>query len=94
MKVELYAEFDPKMLLPFLRSSQHYKLEKVSITSDFIRLFASSNLDSYQVLSQAYEVCSQRNLLREQVFILGRMGNSKQALAVIINKLEDIEEVF
>ena len=32
--------------------------------------------------------------MREQVFILGRMGNSKQALAVIINKLGDIEEVF
>lgn len=70
LQVDLYAEFDPKMLLPFLRSSQHYKLEK------------------------AYEVCSRRNLLREQVFILGRMGNAKQALAVIINKLEDIEEAI
>ncbi|PSR86535.1 Vacuolar protein sorting-associated protein [Actinidia chinensis var. chinensis] len=68
MQVELYADFDPKMLLPFLRSSQHYTLEK------------------------AYEICVKRNLLREQVFILGRMGNSKQALAIIINKLGDIEE--
>jgi cell division protein FtsL len=32
--------------------------------------------------------------MREQVFILGRMGNAKKALAVIINKLGDIEEVF
>ncbi|GFZ20378.1 vacuolar protein sorting 41 [Actinidia rufa] len=68
MQVELYADFDPKMLLPFLRSSQHYTLEK------------------------AYEICVKRDLLREQVFILGRMGNSKQALAIIINKLGDIEE--
>ncbi|KAG4988936.1 hypothetical protein JHK85_031919 [Glycine max] len=68
MQVELYADYDPKMLLPFLRSSQHYTLEK------------------------AYEICIKRDLLREQVFILGRMGNSKQALAVIINKLGDIEE--
>ncbi|XP_022729889.1 vacuolar protein sorting-associated protein 41 homolog isoform X2 [Durio zibethinus] len=68
MQVELYAEFDPKMLLTFLRSSQHYTLEK------------------------AYEICVRRDLLREQVFILGRMGNSKQALAVIINELGDIEE--
>ncbi|KAG6629735.1 vacuolar protein sorting-associated protein 41 homolog isoform X2 [Carya illinoinensis] len=68
MQVELYADFDPKMLLPFLRSSQHYTLEK------------------------AYEICIGRDLLREQVFILGRMGNSKQALAVIINNLGDIEE--
>ncbi|MBA0852751.1 hypothetical protein Goshw_009374 [Gossypium schwendimanii] len=68
MQVELYAEYDPKVLLPFLRSSQHYTLEK------------------------AYEICVRRDLLKEQVFILGRMGNSKQALAVIINELGDIEE--
>uniref|UniRef100_A0A803QMQ5 Vps41 beta-propeller domain-containing protein n=1 Tax=Cannabis sativa TaxID=3483 RepID=A0A803QMQ5_CANSA len=67
-KVELYADYDPKMLLPFLRSSQHYKLEK------------------------AYDICVKRDLLREQVFILGRMGNTKQALAVLINQLGDMEE--
>ncbi|KAL8146419.1 hypothetical protein AgCh_004237 [Apium graveolens] len=70
MQVELYADYDPEMLLPFLRSSQHYMLEK------------------------AYEICISRGLVREQVFILGRMGNSKQALAVIINKLGDIEEAI
>ncbi|XP_077247070.1 vacuolar protein sorting 41 [Tasmannia lanceolata] len=70
LQVELYADYEPRMLLPFLRSSQHYKLDK------------------------AYEICVKRDLLREQVFILGRMGNTKQALAVIINKLEDIEEAI
>ncbi|MCL8600365.1 hypothetical protein NAB79_19205, partial [Proteus mirabilis] len=70
MQVELYADYDPKMLLPFLRSSQHYTLEK------------------------AYEICVKRDLLREQVFILGRIGNSKQALAVIINELGDIKEAI
>jgi len=47
-----------------------------------------------KVVFQAYEICIKRDLLREQVFILGRMGNSKQALAVIINHLGDIEEVI
>ena len=50
----------------------------------------------YQILKvvfQAYEICIKRDLMREQVFILGRMGNAKKALAVIINKLGDIEEV-
>lgn len=46
------------------------------------------------VFFQAYEICIKRDLMREQVFILGRMGNAKKALAVIINKLGDIEEVF
>ncbi|KAG6472337.1 vacuolar protein sorting-associated protein 41 homolog [Zingiber officinale] len=68
LQVALYAEYEPKMLLPFLRSSQHYRLEK------------------------AYEICMKKELVREQVFIFGRMGNAKQALALIINKLEDMEE--
>ncbi|XP_050378991.1 vacuolar protein sorting-associated protein 41 homolog isoform X2 [Argentina anserina] len=68
MQVELYADYDSKMLLPFLRSSQHYTLEK------------------------AHDICTRRDLVKEQVFILGRMGNAKQALALIIDKLGDIEE--
>ncbi|XP_047317106.1 vacuolar protein sorting-associated protein 41 homolog [Impatiens glandulifera] len=70
MQVELYADHDKKTLLPFLRSSQHYTLEK------------------------AYDICVQRDLLKEQVFILGRMGNSKKALSVIINNLGDIAEAI
>ncbi|CAM8892626.1 unnamed protein product [Rhodiola kirilowii] len=70
MQVELYAEFDPKMLLPFLRSSQHYTLEK------------------------AYDICAKRDFVWEQVFIYGRMGNRKQAISIIINKLGDIEEAI
>ncbi|KAK9689968.1 hypothetical protein RND81_09G094900 [Saponaria officinalis] len=70
MQVELYADYDPKMLLPFLRSSQHYTLEK------------------------AYDICVKNGFLKEQAFILGRMGNMKQALAVIINDLGDMEEAI
>ena len=44
--------------------------------------------------SQAYDICVKKDLLREQVFILGRMGNTKRALAVIVNKLGDVEEVY
>lgn len=67
-QVELYADYEPRMLLTFLRISQHYKLDK------------------------AYDMCVRKGLLKEQVFILGRMGNAKKALSVIIDKLEDIEE--
>ncbi|KAG0477738.1 hypothetical protein HPP92_012457 [Vanilla planifolia] len=68
LQVELYADYEPRMLLTFLRISQHYKLDK------------------------AYDICVRKGLLKEQVFILGRMGNAKKALAVIIDELEDIEE--
>ncbi|XLR53559.1 hypothetical protein S83_004231 [Arachis hypogaea] len=46
----------------------------------------------HYTLEKAYEICTKKELLKEQVFILGRMRNSKQALAVIINKLGDIKE--
>lgn len=45
-------------------------------------------------LFQAYEIFAQKELVREQVFVLGRMGNAKEALSTIINKLEDIQEVL
>lgn len=57
-----------------------------------MQYFYASSI-SHAISSQAYEICVKRDLLLEQVFILGRMGNSKQALAVIINKLGDIAEV-
>eukprot|EP00252_Welwitschia_mirabilis_P005003 TRINITY_DN1539_c0_g1_i1.p1 TRINITY_DN1539_c0_g1~~TRINITY_DN1539_c0_g1_i1.p1 ORF type:complete len:997 (-),score=210.12 TRINITY_DN1539_c0_g1_i1:238-3228(-) len=70
LQVELYAHYEPRLLLPFLRSSQHYSLDK------------------------AYEICTRKGLVKEQVYILGRMGNSKEALALIINKLEDMEQAI
>jgi len=69
LQVALYAEFDYKMLLPFLRQSNYYPLEK------------------------AYKVCESRGLVPEMVFILGRMGNNKQALNLILSKLKDIRQV-
>lgn len=68
LQVELYADYEPRLLLPFLRSSHCYSLDK------------------------AYEVCTKRGLTRERVFILGRMGNSREALALIINELKDIQQ--
>lgn len=72
-------------------------LEKVSFLTGcdviiFLKVFYF-NIIVPKIQFQAYEICISRGLVREQVFILGRMGNSKQALAVIINKLGDIEEV-
>uniref|UniRef100_A0A804UHM9 Vacuolar protein sorting-associated protein 41-like protein n=1 Tax=Zea mays TaxID=4577 RepID=A0A804UHM9_MAIZE len=56
MQVELYADYETRMLLPFLLTSQHYRLDKGAS------------------------------------FVLGRMGNAKEALSTIINKLEDMQE--
>eukprot|EP00850_Spirogloea_muscicola_P005291 SM000024S07753 [mRNA] locus=s24:238417:248992:- [translate_table: standard] len=68
--VELYAEFDKQTLLPFLRSSHHYPLDK------------------------AHSICVERGLVKEQVYVLGRMGNSHEALGLIIEQLHDMEQAI
>ena len=70
LQVELYAEYNPQRLMPFLRTSQAYSLEA------------------------ALQQCEAKRLVREQVFLLGRMGNSVRALDLIIQQLADIPEVF
>ena len=65
MQIELYAEHDPRNLLPFLTSSNHYQLE------------------------EALATCERHSLIDEMVYILGRMGNNKQALRIIIERQGD-----
>ena len=43
--------------------------------------------------SRAAACASARGLVPEQVFVLGRMGNAREALALIISRLADIPQV-
>lgn len=38
-------------------------------------------------------MCKERDLVPEMVFLLGRMGNNKEALTVIIERLGDVNRV-
>ena len=61
--------------------------------------YEPGRLMSFLAASQAYgleaaaELCAHRGLVREQVFVLGRMGNARQALHLIISQLADIPQV-
>lgn len=44
-------------------------------------------------LGKAHQVCERRDLINETVFLLGRMGNNKQALTLIIERLADVSKV-
>ncbi|PVD30846.1 hypothetical protein C0Q70_10121 [Pomacea canaliculata] len=68
--VELYCEFDRPKLLPFLRRSESYPLQK------------------------ALEMCELRGYVKEQVFLLGRMGNLTQALKMIMEGLGDVNHAI
>ncbi|GJP31821.1 hypothetical protein CLOM_g15093 [Closterium sp. NIES-68] len=70
MQVELYADFDRHLLLPFLRSSDHYPLQ------------------------DALNLCVQRGLVEEQVFLLTRMGDYKEALALLLDGLKEVNRAI
>ncbi|KAI0068486.1 vacuolar assembling protein VPS41 [Artomyces pyxidatus] len=55
---------------------------------DFLR---ASN---YYNLEAAYRICLERDLVPEMVFLLGRMGNNKQALHLIIERLGDVNRAI
>jgi hypothetical protein len=65
--IALGATYDPSQLLPLLRASNAYDLEK------------------------AYTICKEHDFVPEMVFLLGRMGNNRQALMLIIERLGDVQ---
>jgi len=44
-------------------------------------------------LEKALKICRERDYVTEMVFLLGRMGNNKQALMLIIERLGDVQRV-
>ncbi|PPR06614.1 hypothetical protein CVT24_001721 [Panaeolus cyanescens] len=55
---------------------------------DFLRASTSYNLE------MAYKVCQEQDLVPEMVFLLGRMGNNKKALMLIIERLGDVQRAI
>ena len=74
---------------------QLWRCVQVELYADY----EPGRLMSFLAASQAYgleaaaELCAHRGLVREQVFVLGRMGNARQALHLIISQLADIPQV-
>ncbi|BGP13310.1 Vacuolar protein sorting-associated protein 41 [Rhodosporidiobolus nylandii] len=55
---------------------------------DFLRA------SSYYSLERAYKICDARDLVPEMVFLLGRMGDNKRALNLIIERLGDVQRAI
>lgn len=43
--------------------------------------------------NQAYKLCSEKDLVPEMVYLLGKIGNNKKALNLIIERLDDVKGV-
>jgi hypothetical protein len=70
LQVELYAEYAPEHLMPFLQSSKAFHKDS------------------------ALQVCQQRGLVPEQVFLLGRLGRHSEALQLIVSTLHDLPQAI
>ena len=55
---------------------------------DFLRASSAYNLE------MAFKICEERDLIPEMVFLLGRMGNNKRALTLIIERMGDVERAI
>lgn len=65
--VNLYAEYDRKKLLSFLKRSNNYPIQ------------------------EALDICKRKLFYEEMVYLLGRMGNTSEALSIIIHNLKNIQ---
>lgn len=61
---------------------------------DQSRLLPFLRVSNQYSLDQAYEICKSRGLVKEQVYILSRMGNIHDALQLIIKELADIPQAI
>ncbi|CAL1697418.1 unnamed protein product [Somion occarium] len=59
-----------------------------------LRLIDFLRASNYYNLEMAYRICNERDLVPEMVFLLGRMGNNRQALTLIIERLGDVNRAI
>lgn len=85
LQVTLFAEFATHRLIDYLRASTSYNLEAVRHLPKLVTSLSN--------ILQAYNECKNRDLVTEMVFLLGRMGNNKKALTLIIERLGDVHMV-
>ncbi|KAJ1943590.1 Vacuolar protein sorting-associated protein 41, partial [Linderina macrospora] len=51
-------------------------------------------ISTYYSFDKALDICEERNLVPEMVFILGRMGDNHRALMLIIERLHDVPKAI
>ncbi|XP_064614137.1 vacuolar protein sorting-associated protein 41 homolog [Liolophura sinensis] len=79
---------------PHLGQAFHARQVSLYAEYDPSRLLMFLRTSSYYPLQAAMKECETRDLLPEQVFLLGRIGQTKQALKLITNRLKDVDQAI
>ncbi|GAA5908809.1 Vps41p [Sporobolomyces salmoneus] len=87
----LDALFDKDPHLAFDYSDLQVDLYAEYNASKLMDFLRASN---YYSLERAYKICDSRDLVPEMVFLLGRMGDNKRALNLIIERLGDVQRAI
>ncbi|GAA5949012.1 hypothetical protein JCM21900_003173 [Sporobolomyces salmonicolor] len=87
----LDALFDKDPHLAFDYSDLQVDLYAEYYPGKLMEFLRASN---YYSLEWAYKICDARDLVPEMVFLLGRMGDNKRALNLIIERLGDVERAI
>ncbi|KAK6166083.1 hypothetical protein SNE40_022857 [Patella caerulea] len=103
-KVVHQLDMTPKFLYVYLDNliqkdnqvSQEYHGRMVKLYAEFAQPKLLPFLRSSQSypLQMAMDECQARDLVKEQVFLLGRMGNIKQALQLIMERMHDVDHAI
>ncbi|KAL5487517.1 VPS41 [Sanghuangporus weigelae] len=84
----LFAK-DPHLAADY--ADDHVQLQAEFAPNRLIDFLRASN---YYSLEKAYLVCKELDYVPEMVFLLGRMGNNRQALTLIIERLSDVNRAI
>ncbi|KAI8921093.1 hypothetical protein DFJ77DRAFT_448518 [Powellomyces hirtus] len=61
---------------------------------DYLQLMDFLRVSNSYSVQKAYEVCEMRDLVPEMVFLLGKMGDNRRALNLIIERLGDVKRAI
>ncbi|KAJ3146963.1 Vacuolar protein sorting-associated protein 41 [Geranomyces michiganensis] len=61
---------------------------------DYLKLMDFLRISNSYSVEKAYEVCESRDLVPEMVFLLGKMGDNRKALNLIIERLGDVRRAI
>ncbi|XP_038045222.1 LOW QUALITY PROTEIN: vacuolar protein sorting-associated protein 41 homolog [Patiria miniata] len=103
-KVVKQLEEQPKLLYHYLDAlfhkhphlSQDFQSLQVTLYAEFNRdkLLPFLRNSQHCPMEVALEVCTERHFIPEMVFLLGRMGNTTQALKLIIEEMGDVDKAI
>ncbi|ORX43267.1 vacuolar protein sorting-associated protein 41 [Piromyces finnis] len=91
----LHIYLDALLKKDFHEGYDYHKLQiELYAEYDYPRLLSFLRTSNYYSLENAYKICEARDLVPEMVYLLGQMGNNKEALNLIISRLGDVQRAI